>query len=313
MTLNRCPCYGFVLTEYDDQIVGLCVQHTPPECTKFGGIDNLERVGRLLGKGEGGIHLGKECSVISISALGEKPHHAFPVLVFSSCKAPNPEQQQLALTTVSVFAHTFMVEYDVFYMFDGSISNTCVYFVFMPRASVQILDFWNTDPRFRDTIGPIAVFASDGDAMRRGMLHKLAAAVPSVDSSTLHELALMDQGTSVHGAVQCYDPKHNLKRFRSRDYTGTGVKIAKDGHALNRDSLVRLFRIYDGDPEEKYQTLFSPDDKCVFYGTSRYIAVDDWLPRAHAVRVGTTPNGIWQRGFDVQQRGSHMRSYVLLP
>lgn len=172
----------------------------------------------------------------------------------------------------------------------------------MPRTSIQILDCWNTDPRFRDTIGRIAVFASDGDALRRGMLHKLAAALPSVDSSTLHKLAFMDQATSVHGAVQRYDPKHNLQLFRSRDYTATGVKITKDGHALNRDSLVRLFRIYDGDPGEKYETLFSPDDKKVFYGTSRYIASDNWLPRAHVVRVGTTPKGIWQRGFDVQQR-----------
>ena len=45
------------------------------------------------------------------------------------------------------------------------------------------------------------------------------------------------------------------------------MRIAKNRHPLNRDTLVRLFRIYDGDPEEKYGQLFSSEDKCVFHGT----------------------------------------------
>ncbi|CAM9923932.1 unnamed protein product, partial [Sphacelaria rigidula] len=69
-----------------DEIVGLCVQHTPSECTEFSGIANLERIQKLLAKKEDGIEIGKECTVISISALGERKYHVFPVVVFSSCK-----------------------------------------------------------------------------------------------------------------------------------------------------------------------------------------------------------------------------------
>lgn len=81
-------------------IVGMCVQHTEPSLTRFS-IDNLERISQSLGK-VGGIHIGHEATVIAISALGAKTHHAFPVLVFAGCKAPNPQQQRLALTVVSI-------------------------------------------------------------------------------------------------------------------------------------------------------------------------------------------------------------------
>ncbi|CAM9196860.1 unnamed protein product [Hapterophycus canaliculatus] len=88
-----------------DEILGLCVQHTDPSLTKFS-IDNLERISQSLGRDadKGGMHIGHEASVIAISALGAKAHHAYPVVVFAGCKAPNPEQQRLALTVVSLFA-----------------------------------------------------------------------------------------------------------------------------------------------------------------------------------------------------------------
>ncbi|CAN0315596.1 unnamed protein product, partial [Scytosiphon promiscuus] len=70
-----------------DEILGLCVQHTDPSLTKFS-IDNLERISQSLGRDadKGGMHIGHEASVIAISALGAKAHHAYPVVVFAGCK-----------------------------------------------------------------------------------------------------------------------------------------------------------------------------------------------------------------------------------
>ena len=103
-----------------------------------------------------------------------------------------------------------MVESKMIHMFHRGILNIWCIFLVHPRISAQIMTLWNTNPRFGDTIGPIAVFASDEDVMRRGMLHKRAAAMPSEDGCNRNGLALIDEATSVHGAMQRFDRKHNL-------------------------------------------------------------------------------------------------------
>lgn len=133
----------------------------------------------------------------------------------------------------------------------------------LSRTLPQIVDVWNTDSRFGDTLGPIVVLASDGDSQRRPVLYNLAASVRSEGIGGLGGLELTDQTTSKHGLVQCYDLKHNLKRIRSRDCSIKGVQIAKEGHVLNRESYPRIFRMHDG-PHRKYDSFFSAEDKWVF-------------------------------------------------
>ncbi|CAN0546444.1 unnamed protein product, partial [Ectocarpus sp. 12 AP-2014] len=108
-----------------DEVLGLCVQHTPAKMTKFVDLDNLEDLSSRLN--EVHSHIGSEHTVISACALGNTPHHAIPVAAFASCKAPNPDQQQLVFET--------------------------------------ILEVWSD--RFAAAIGPIVLVASDGDGVRR--------------------------------------------------------------------------------------------------------------------------------------------------
>ena len=132
----------------------------------------------------------------------------------------------------------------------------------LARTLPQIVDMWNTDSRFGDTLGPIVALASDDDSQRRPVLFNLAASVRSEGMGGLGGLELMDQTTSKHGLVQCYDLKHNLKRLRSRDCSIKGVQISKEGHVLNRESYPRIFRMHDG-PQRKYDSFFSAEDKWV--------------------------------------------------
>ncbi|CAN0520313.1 unnamed protein product, partial [Ectocarpus sp. 8 AP-2014] len=92
-TEPRARYYGLT-----DEVLGLCVQHTPANSTKFVDLDNLEDLSSRLN--EGHSHIGSEHTVISACALGDTPHHAIPVAAFASCKAPNPDQQQLVFETV---------------------------------------------------------------------------------------------------------------------------------------------------------------------------------------------------------------------
>lgn len=82
------------------QVLGCCMQHTAAEDIMCTSLTQIERLANLLGKENGGVHLGRECMVISVAALGNKPHHAFPLLALSSCKDSNPDQQKLCITMV---------------------------------------------------------------------------------------------------------------------------------------------------------------------------------------------------------------------
>lgn len=124
--------------------------------------------------------------------------------------------------------------------------------------STQILSVWND--RFADTIGPIVLVASDGDGVRRRLLHDITS---TVTAPMFAGLTLIDNTTSSDGVVQCFDLKHNLKRLRTRDISKKGVKISTSALALNCDSLPELFAWYDGKPKETYRTLVNPEDRCV--------------------------------------------------
>ncbi|CAN0092505.1 unnamed protein product, partial [Ectocarpus sp. 12 AP-2014] len=114
--------------------VRLGVQHTSPKSTKFD-LDNLEDLsGRL---NEGYLHIGSEHTVISACALGDTPHHAISVVVFASCKARNPGQQQLVFETLR--------------------------------------HLWSD--RFAAAVGLIVLVASDGDGVRRRLLYNFTSSV----------------------------------------------------------------------------------------------------------------------------------------
>lgn len=89
----------FFILRPDAQILGLCVQCTPPSDVYFKNINNVERLGEKLKKGE--IHLGSENTVFSLQGFGGPPNHSLPVVSFTSCKASNPGQQRRVIETVS--------------------------------------------------------------------------------------------------------------------------------------------------------------------------------------------------------------------
>ncbi|CAN0410353.1 unnamed protein product [Scytosiphon promiscuus] len=246
-----------------DEILGLCVQHTPTENTRFGGIDNLEDLSSRLVKGES--HIGSEHTVISACALGQRPHHAIPVAAFASCKAPNPNQQMRVLNTVIIVgmnitgtkieASSSIPKKDIG-MHILKAPDTSL--VVLHPTFAKILKVW-TD-RFADVIGPIVLVASDGDAVRRPMLYKFTSSTKPKDFAAFK---LIDANTSAGGVVQAFDLKHNCKRARTRDLSKKGVTISAEGLPLNRDSYPELFRWFDRKPKETYSSMFNVDDKCV--------------------------------------------------
>ncbi|CBJ27634.1 conserved unknown protein [Ectocarpus siliculosus] len=243
-TEPRARYYGLT-----DEILGLCVQHTPPKSTKFD-LDNLEDLsGRL---NEGHSHIGSEHTVISACALGDTPHHAIPVVAFASCKARNPGQQQLVFETVRHCIIVSLVEVP------GKLCLQLIWLMITRKveASRGILEVWND--RFAPTIDPIVLVASDGDGVRRRLLYNFTS---SVTSEKFAEFDLLDAMTSEYGVVQCFDLKHNLKRLRTRDISKRGVKISASALPLNCDSFPQLFRWYDCKPNETYRTLLNPDDR----------------------------------------------------
>lgn len=121
----------------------------------------------------------------------------------------------------------------------------------------QILDVWNSNPAFGNTLGPIVLVCSDGDAVRRKVLHDLTS---GGTSDVLNVFKLMDKTTSVEGLMQCFDLKHCAKRYRTKDISKKGVRVS-GGLALNRDTYPELFRVHDGNPEATYNALFNPDDR----------------------------------------------------
>lgn len=104
--------------------------------------------------------------------------------------------------------------------------------------------------------------ASDGDGVRRRLLHDFTS---SVNSKVFADFDLVDNTTGVDGVVQCFDLKHNVKRLRTRDISKKGVKISADALALNCDSFPELFRWYDCKPKETYRTWLNPDDRYVIF------------------------------------------------
>lgn len=139
--------------------------------------------------------------------------------------------------------------------------------IVLPPTLTQILDVW--EDRFADTIGPIVLVASDGDAVRRLMLYKFSSETIAPEFAVFK---LIDARMSLGGLLYVLDLKHNCKRIRTRDLSKKGVTISEEGLALNRDSYPELFRWYDGKPEETYSSLFNVDDKCVCFLACRIFA-----------------------------------------
>ena len=114
--------------------------------------------------------------------------------------------------------------------------------------------------KFAATTGPIVLVASDGDGVRRQLLHEFTTCDTS---DMLRNFKLMDKTTSTGGVVQCFDLKHNIKRLRGRDISKKGVQITAGGLVLNCDSYRKLFRWYDKKPEEMYNGMFCVTDRYV--------------------------------------------------
>ena len=121
----------------------------------------------------------------------------------------------------------------------------------------QILRICAEDARFRDI--RIALVSTDGDSVRRGMLKDMTtdAALPVAES--LAGLELMHLLQSKGGFVQSMDPKHNLKRWRTRLYSDKGVLIAAGRLSLNKSTLWRLFSMRF--PNRDFSQYFNATDK----------------------------------------------------
>ena len=258
------------------------MQHTPAKSTKFDDLDSLEDLATRLANKHS--HIGVVHTVISAWALGQRPHHAIPVVASASCKYSNPQQQRMVFETVS---ELFLVEVHGHVAFmcpachvDKNLNTSrpnfpsangsrqldhvsfshslLLLFVFPPCMSPQILSIWHD--RFANTIGPIVLVASDGDGVRCRLLHDFTS---MVTAPMFADLALVDDTTSSGGVVQCFDLKHNLKRLRTRDISKNGVNISTNARALNCDSFPELVAWYDGKPKETCRTLVNPKDRCV--------------------------------------------------
>ncbi|CAM9442935.1 unnamed protein product, partial [Ectocarpus sp. 4 AP-2014] len=232
-------------TTVTNEVMGLCVQHTPAKSTKFLDLDNLENLSSQLNKWQS--HIGSKNTVISAYALGDTPHHAIPVATFASCKAPNPAQQQLVFETVRKRT-IYKVEVP---------GELCCQFerLMITRGNPRILEPWKD--RLAAAIGPVALVASDGYAVRRRSLYDFTS---SVTSETFAEFGLLDAKTSVHGVLQCFD-LDNGKRLCTRDTSKGGVNISAGALPLHCDSLPELVRWYNGEPKGTYRTLLNPDDR----------------------------------------------------
>lgn len=91
------------------------------------------------------------------------------------------------------------------------------------------------------------------------MLQDMSASVISDGPNSLAGMALIDQTESEHGTVHCMDAKHNIKRFRERDKSLTGMLFTVDGLSLNPETLKELFLL--NDPSCNFTEIFDPDDK----------------------------------------------------
>lgn len=77
--------------------------------------------------------------------------------------------------------------------------------------------------------------------------------------ASLEELDLTHPLMSRGGWAQSMDPKHNLKRWRTRLYSEKGVQIATGRLSLNKHTLLRLFRMWD--PKTDFSQQFNAADK----------------------------------------------------
>lgn len=128
-------------------------------------------------------------------------------------------------------------------------------------TTTHIQELWRDDSRFGGALGPISILASDGDATRRVVLHQRANVPLPTGDGSLEGCGLLEKHTDVFDAMQCYDFKHNLKRFRTRNGTKIGQQISRSGLTLSDDTMTQLFRIHDKDAKASYRDLFHPEDK----------------------------------------------------
>ena len=124
-------------------------------------------------------------------------------------------------------------------------------------STFQVLRVCTTDPRFESI--RIVLVATDGDPGRRGMLHRMTSESSAPAANSLEGLVVMHPLRSAGGWAQSMDPKHNLKRFRTRLYGEKGVSIAAGRLSINQHSLLRLFRMWDKNKD--FSQLFNPADK----------------------------------------------------
>lgn len=120
-------------------MLGLCVQHSSEWDIKFKDVDNVQAVSEWLAKQDGGVHLGGECTVVSVSAMGKRPNHALPLVAFSTCKASNGAQHELALNMVRIrsaavacYTHVLSI---TLRLATYSVVMTTVYFLYMQCTS----------------------------------------------------------------------------------------------------------------------------------------------------------------------------------
>lgn len=123
--------------------------------------------------------------------------------------------------------------------------------------------------------------ATDGDSVRRGMLHEMTSDPLAPVVQSLAELVMMHPLRSEGSWAESMDQKHNAKRIRTRLYSEMGVLIAPDGLSLNKHSLLRLFNMWS--PGTDFTRLFDVQDKCVIFCMCLHV-----LPFRYDVQPHTT-------------------------
>ena len=101
---------------------------------------------------------------------------------------------------------------------------------------------------------------TDGDAVRRSVLHSMTSEKLSVDVPSypyLKELEYMDMLALPMGVTVDYDGKHLSKRIRNNTLTGS-IKIF--GKSFD-SSILQLFLKYLDYPDNEINSMLSPDDK----------------------------------------------------
>ena len=166
------------------------------------------------------LHLATESCVFSLCNLGDTEYNAKPVLSMPICSHATANEQGMIFK--------------------------------------KIFDVWSCDPDFKDSL--LVEIGTDGDAVRRSVLHNMAKVELPEDVSFykyLKDLDYMEMETLPMGVTVNYDGKHLCKRIRNNILSGS---ITMFGRKFDTAFLC-LFLKYLNYSDTDINAMLSPDDK----------------------------------------------------